>query len=126
MRVRLGALLLLSISAWAQEPRVCSRIADFTLTATGGEQVTISSGVPTVVMFISTICPVSNSYIVRIHDLYRDYSDQGVKFILINANQNESSAQIEDHARRAGFGLPVYRDKDNVVADRFGAQYTPE
>lgn len=79
-----------------------------------------------VVVFISTICPVSNSYNLRMKDLYRDYAPRGVKFEFLNANQNETIAEVEEHARRAGFPFPVTRDVDNAMADRLGAQYTPE
>jgi len=33
---------------------------------------------------------------------------------------------VEEHARRAHFPFAVYVDSGNVVADRFGAQSTPE
>ena len=79
-----------------------------------------------VVIFISTICPVSNSYNLRMKDLYREYAPKGVKFEFLNANQNETQAQVEEHARRAGFPFPVTKDVDNAMADRLGAQYTPE
>jgi thiol-disulfide isomerase/thioredoxin len=79
-----------------------------------------------VVVFISTVCPVSNSYNLRMIDLYKDYAPKGVTFQFLNANQNESQAEVEDHARRVGFPFPVIRDVNNVEADRFGAQYTPE
>jgi hypothetical protein len=80
----------------------------------------------TVVVFISTVCPVSNSYNLRMRELYRDYAPKGVKFEFLNANQNESQADMEDHARRAGFPFPVMKDANNVMADRLGAEYTPE
>jgi len=86
----------------------------------------IKKGEITVVTFLSTTCPVSNSYNNRIKDLYRDYTGKGVKFVFLNSNQNESAVAIQDHARQAGFGFPVYKDAGNVLADRFGAQYTPE
>jgi len=121
MRMALGLALLLSVAAWGQH---------FNLTLTGphGAQVSIPAGKGevTVVLFISTICPVSNNYNTRMNDLYRDYSAKGVKFVFVNANQNESAAQVEEHARRAGFAFPVYRDVGNRTADRLGAQYTPE
>jgi hypothetical protein len=49
-----------------------------------------------------------------------------VQFEFLNANQNETEAEIQDHARRVGFPFPVSKDVDNAMADRFGAQYTPE
>jgi alkyl hydroperoxide reductase subunit AhpC len=80
----------------------------------------------TVVVFISTVCPVSNSYNLRMKELYRVYAPKGVKFEFLNANQNESPAEVEDHARRVGFPFPVMRDANNAMADRLGAEYTPE
>ena len=79
-----------------------------------------------VVVFISTICPISNSYNFRMKELYRDYAGRGVKFEFLNANQNESQAEVDEHARSVGFPFAVTKDKDNVMADRLGAQYTPE
>jgi alkyl hydroperoxide reductase subunit AhpC len=80
----------------------------------------------TVVVFISTICPVSNTYNLRMKELYRDYAPKGVKFEFLNANQNESQAEVEDHARQVGFPFPVVKDVNNMMADRLGAEYTPE
>jgi alkyl hydroperoxide reductase subunit AhpC len=80
----------------------------------------------TVVVFISTVCPVSNSYNLRMKELYRDYAPKGVKFQFLNANQNESQVEVEDHARSVGFPFPVMKDANNVIADRLGAEYTPE
>lgn len=114
-----GVALLLSIAAFAQ---------DLAVTDLYGKQVSIPLGKAniTVVVFVSTICPVSNTYNLRMNELYRDYAAKGVTFAFINANQNESDAEVEEHARRVGFAFPVYRDSNSVVADRFGAQYTPE
>ena len=79
-----------------------------------------------VVVFISTICPVSNSYNLRMKELYRDYAPKGVKFEFLNPNQNESQEETEEHARSVGFPFPVTKDTNNVMADRLGAEYTPE
>ena len=51
----------------------------------------------TVVMFISTQCPVFNDYNERIVALHNDYKDQGVEFIGINSNRNESVEEIAEH-----------------------------
>src|SRR5262249_31014905 len=51
---------------------------------------------------------------------------KGVKLFFLNANQNESAGEVEEHSRRARFAFHVERDVNNVVADRLGAQYTPE
>ena len=80
----------------------------------------------TVVMFISTRCPVSNAYDDRMEELVRKYSHNGVAFMGINANSPESVAECADHARAHGFTFPILKDVHNVVADSYGARVTPE
>jgi peroxiredoxin len=127
-RAGFGLAVLWSAAAFGQEVHPGAKAAEFQLTDPHGATAAFdpAQGKATVVMFISAVCPVSNDYLIRINDLYRDYTSQGVRFLIINSNQNEKQAQVDDHARRAGFQFPVYRDPNNVVADRFGAQSTPE
>ncbi len=49
-----------------------------------------------------------------------------MKFVFINANSTEPPSEVEQHAKTHNFPFPVYKDPDNRVADRFGAQVTPE
>ena len=80
----------------------------------------------TVVMFISTQCPVSNNYNERILALYNDYKNQGVQFIGINSNKNESVKEIAEHSKANKFHFLVLKDLKNEMADKFGAKRTPE
>ena len=122
------AALAASSLVSAQEFHVGSTLPDFTLQQLNGSPVQFSSlkGPVTVVMFISVQCPVSNSYNERMNALYRDYSPKGVKFVAINANRTEPADAVAQHAREHNFEFAVYKDGDNVVADRFGATVTPE
>lgn len=79
-----------------------------------------------VVMFISTQCPVANDYNERIVALYDDYKDQGVQFIGINSNRNESVEEIVEHNKTNKFNFLVLKDLKNEIADKFGARRTPE
>ena len=79
-----------------------------------------------VVMFIATQCPVSNAYNSRMVALYQDYHQKGVAFIAINSNKQESIEEISQHAQKNGFHFPVLKDPDNMVADKYDAQVTPE
>jgi thiol-disulfide isomerase/thioredoxin len=112
----------------AQEFKVGSQVSDFQVRDLDGKAISFSSlkGPITVVTFIATQCPVSNSYNQRMIDLYKDYAPKNIKFIFVNANRSEPSSEVRDHARRVGFPFAVYKDPDNVLADRFNAQVTPE
>jgi len=123
-----AAALLLGSAAMAQDFKLGSKIGDFSVLDLNGHPAMFSQlkGSITVVAFISTQCPVSNSYNDRMKALYADYSPRGVHFLFLNANRTEPAAVVAEHAKAHGFEFPVYKDDDNVVADRFNAQATPE
>jgi thiol-disulfide isomerase/thioredoxin len=128
MKRFLFATFLVAAGAFAQEFKLGSTVGEFTITDLKGNMISYSAlkGDTTVVIFIATQCPVSNAYNERMNALYKDYSTKGVHFVFINANNTEPAAEVEQHARSKGLVFPVYKDQGNAVADRFGAQVTPE
>jgi peroxiredoxin len=123
-------LLVAALSAAAilgQEFKLGSKVGDFSLRESSGGDVQFSalSGPVTVLTFVSVQWPVSNAYNDRMNAIYKDYIQKGVKFVFVNANHTESLDQVAQHAHEH-FVFPVYKDVDNVVADRFGASVTPE
>jgi peroxiredoxin len=127
MKSLLGMLVLGTSLLYAQQFQIGSKVDDFSITDLSGKSTSFHSlkGDVTVLVFTSTMCPVSNAYNERMNALYKDYSGKGVKFIFLNANANEAPAEVAEHAK-VNFSFPVYKDPGNVVADRFGAQVTPE
>lgn len=79
-----------------------------------------------VVMFIATQCPVSNAYNSRMEKLYEDYSPKNIAFIGVNSNKQENLKEIAEHAKEHGFKFTILKDPNNVIADKFDAQVTPE
>ena len=128
MRKMLLYACILAAALSAQEFKLGAPVADFQLHDLKGNAVQYSAlkGATTVVMFTSTQCPISNSYNDRIKALYNDYTAKGVHFIFVNANSTEPASEVAKHAADHGFTFPVYKDADDAVADRFGAQVTPE
>jgi len=112
----------------AQEFNVGSRVSDFQVQDLDAKPVAFSTlrGPITVVIFIATQCPVSNAYNQRMNALYQDYTPKNVKFIFVNANRSEPASEVRQHSKSVGFAFPVYKDANNVLADRFDAQVTPE
>jgi len=121
------AALLVS-AAFGQEFQMGSAVKDFTLSNVEGKPVQFSSlkGDITVIMFIATKCPISNDYNERMKAVYSDYHGKGVKFVAINPNSTEPAEEVKAHTASNGFQFAVYKDPNNVVADRFGAEFTPE
>ena len=102
-------------------------LVSLALAASGQEADTSHlEGAVTAIVFLSARCPVSNAYGARLESLYEEYGSRGVRFLFLNANSNESAAEIEANAKLQGFRFPVYRDPESRLAARFGARLTPE
>ncbi|MYH83992.1 redoxin domain-containing protein [Candidatus Poribacteria bacterium] len=80
----------------------------------------------TVVLFLATQCPVATDYTARIVNLVKAYDAKKVQFIGINSNKQEKIAEILAYSKKHGFEFPVLKDRENKIADYFGARRTPE
>jgi peroxiredoxin len=108
---------------------VGSTIADFKLPDASGKEHSLSmlkgkNG--TVLIFISTRCPVSNGYNERMEKLAQDYRARGITVVGINSNMTESTDDIKAHAASNNLTFTILKDSGNKVADQLGAQVTPE
>ena len=90
------------------------------------EYVELKDSQVTVLFFLSTVCPISNAYQDRIRGLIAHWAGKPVRVLLVNANDNETSAETAQYATDVKFPVPFYKDWRNTVADRFGATLTPE
>lgn len=122
------AVCMSSAVLFGQEFKLGSAVSDFAVKDVQGNPVQYSTlkGKVTVVTFIATECPVSNAYNDRMKAIYNDYASKGVKFVFLNSNRTEPAADVARHTTQNGFPFAVYKDDDNVAADRFGARVTPE
>jgi peroxiredoxin Q/BCP len=80
----------------------------------------------TVLMFVSTRCPVSNAYNGRMTTLAKKYGAQGVSFVGIDSDQNEPKAEVASFTKQQGFPFPVLTDPGNKVSSAYSAHVTPE
>lgn len=103
------------------------KLERFTVAApTGGAMEFSTAGKVTAVIFISAVCPISNDYNDRMSVIYRDYSVKGVQLVFVNANGNETPAEVLEHAKAAEFPFPVFTDPKNALSERLAASVTPE
>jgi peroxiredoxin len=79
-----------------------------------------------VVVFLGTTCPISNSYAVPLSKLDASYQDKGVQVLGINANPDESAAEVGKHAEEFRLSFPVLKDAEQSLANRLAVKVTPE
>lgn len=144
-RYALASLLLLAVSisvsaaalAFQQSNAVVAAgvtagqvIGDFKLPdAVSGRERSLASlkgANGTVLIFVSTQCPVSNAYNERMEKLAADYKARGINVVGINSNIAETPDDIKRHAAEKNLTFPILKDAGNKVADMLGANVTPE
>ena len=104
-------------------------VPDFALKDTQDDAISLASfkdKKAVVVIFVGTQCPINNLYQPRLAELYKEFGPQGVGFLAVNSNWQDSAKAIADHAKKYEIPFPVLRDEGNRVADLFGAGRTPE
>lgn len=79
-----------------------------------------------VLIFLSAQCPVVRGYVDRINQLSAEYGAKGINFIGVNSNASEDLNWVKSNITEYGYKFPVLIDKGNVLADKLGAQATPE
>jgi thiol-disulfide isomerase/thioredoxin len=79
-----------------------------------------------VVAFLGTECPLAKLYGPRLAELAGQYEPKKVAFIAIDANQQDTLAEMAQYAKVANIEFPFAKDPANAVADQFGAVRTPE
>lgn len=80
----------------------------------------------TVVVFLGVGCPVSNAYLPQLKELARKYEPQDVRFIGVNANDQDSAEDVTKHAKEFALAFPVLKDDGQRIADALGAERVPE
>lgn len=78
-----------------------------------------------ILVFLSVQCPVVKGYNERIVKLADDYAAKGINVIGINSNSTENADKVKAHSAD-NYKFPVLIDKGNVLADKLGANVTPE
>ena len=79
-----------------------------------------------VLAFLGTECPLAEAYAPRLAELARDFGKRGVAFFGVDANQQDGPVAIGRFAEKHGLPFPILKDVGNGLADRIGAERTPE
>lgn len=125
MRLITTWLLFLAVT-----PYTCAgKIEEFTLPSHRGVEWSLKDVADSnfvVVAFLGTECPLANLYGPRLVELQQQYSQQGVAFVGINSNTQDSMTEITAYVARHKISFPMLKDVGNNVADQFQAERTPE
>ena len=132
----LACLAMATTAAQAAKPeapakpdQIGRKVEDFKLGDFRGTEHSLSDFAKSkavVIAVLGTECPLAKTYGPRLAELAAAYQDKGVTFLGIDANRQDSLAEMAAFARDSGIAFPLLKDTGNVVADKLGAERTPE
>lgn len=79
-----------------------------------------------IVAFLGTECPLAKHYSVRLDELAAEYAGRGVRLVGVVSNRQDSLEKIAAMVRDQRLRFPLLKDPGNRLADRLGAERTPE
>ncbi len=79
-----------------------------------------------VLVFISTDCPIANSYHPLLRELAHSNQSNGISWYMIHPDPATTAEQAAVHARRFQIDSPIVIDHDQSIARRVGATVTPQ
>ncbi len=128
------SLLLLIVSVFfvmpvSAAPIADGRIADFRLPDHLGKEHALADFADrdlVVVAFLGTECPLAKLYAGRLQAIADEYAERGVAVVAVMSNVQDSLAEITAFVQQHNLTFPVLKDRRNEVADKFGAERTPQ
>jgi peroxiredoxin len=79
-----------------------------------------------VLFFLTTDCPIGNSYAPEISALLKDFAGQPVRFYAVHADPELTADDARKHAKEYGLALPVLLDPKHQLVAATGVTRTPE
>lgn len=79
-----------------------------------------------VVAYTGVGCPISGKYAPRLQALHERYAARGVRFVGVNANSQDSRAEVAEECRELGVEFPVLKDFRQELTRALDARTTTE
>lgn len=87
-------------------------------------EISISAGVKgQVVVFLSSVCPCSDSHVEELKKLFNDFPD--FSFVGVHSNMDEKKEATLEYFKKLNLPFPIIRDSDLKIANQFKAYKTP-
>lgn len=78
------------------------------------------------IIFVSTDCPISNSYQPELQRLHQQYKPEGIAFVMLHATSGIEPERIREHIKNYEIAIPVGIDAHQAIARDLQATTIPE
>jgi len=79
-----------------------------------------------VLFFVTTDCPIGNSYVPEMNRIREAYASRGVLFYAVQAEPRTAEAEVVRYAREYHYSFPLLLDPRQVLVRLTGATITPQ
>jgi peroxiredoxin len=79
-----------------------------------------------VLFFVTTDCPIANSYAPEINALVKDFAQRPIRFYAVQVDPDLTADAARKHAKEYGLTLPILLDTQHQLVSVTGATRTPE
>jgi peroxiredoxin len=119
--------MVCTVQAWAAGP--VRRVDDFRLLDHQGDShhLYYFADAPAVVVMVQgNGCPIVRNTLPRFKELRDEYAAQGVEFLMLNANAQDTRESVAREADEFGIDIPVLIDETQLVGESLGLVRTGE
>jgi len=120
-------LMAMSVSAWALNPG--DKVDNFRLLDDAGkshELYYLSDMKAVVVMVQGNGCPIVRQAMPALRDVRAAFKDQGVEFLLLNSNLQDTRETTAAESKEFEFALPILLDSTQLIGESLGVNRTAE
>ena len=80
----------------------------------------------TVVVFVTTDCPIANSYAPELRAIVNAHANDPVRFFFVHVDRELTTSAAQAHAKELGMPGIVLLDREHVLLRDLGGEVTPE
>lgn len=126
MRQR-GYIFVVAVACVIGASAMPRALTDITVPSLNGVMVSPlrSTGDVTVLIFVTTDCPIANRYAPEIRRIHEEFGEEVTFWLVYIANSGQVS-ELAEHRDSFGFPMKAVRDLKNELAQVTGATVTPE
>ena len=126
MRQR-GYIFFVAIACVIAASATPRALTDITVPSLNGVMVSPlrSTGDVTVLIFVTTDCPIANRYAPEIRRIHEEFSKK-VTFWLVYTAGSKQVSELAEHRDSFGFPMKAVRDPENELVQVTGVTVTPE
>ena len=126
MRQR-GYIFFVAVACVIANSATPRALTDITVPSLDGVMVSPlrSTGDVTVLIFVTTDCPIANRYAPEIRRIYEEFGEK-VTFWLVYTADSAQVSELAEHRESFGFPMKAVRDLKNELVQVTGVTVTPE